>query len=34
VKKKNFQETIPYLVKHTDADTVRHIVALVGLSVT
>jgi len=30
VKKKNFQETIPYLAKHTDADTVSHIVALVG----
>lgn len=34
VKKKNFQETMPYLVKHTDADTVKHIVALVGMSAT
>lgn len=30
VKKKNFREIKPYLAKHTDADTVKHIVALVG----
>lgn len=34
VKKKNFQEIIPYLAKHTDTDTVKHIVALVGMSAT
>lgn len=32
VKKKNFQKIMPYLLKHTDADTVKHIVALVGTS--
>lgn len=32
VKKKNFQETLPYLIKHTDADTVNHIITLVGAS--
>lgn len=30
VKKKNFQATIPYLSKHTDADMVNHIITLVG----
>lgn len=34
VKKKNFQATIPYLRKHTDADTVKQIVALVGMTAT
>lgn len=30
VKKKNFQATIPYLRKHTDADIVNDIITLVG----
>lgn len=34
VKKKNFQKTLPYLIKHTDADTVNHIITLVGASAT
>lgn len=34
VKKKNFQATIPYLRKHTDADMVNHIITLVGTTAT
>ena len=29
VKKKNFQSVIPYLIKHTDAETVEQIMVLV-----
>ena len=34
VKKKNFQATIPYLSKHTDADMVNQIITLVGTTAT
>lgn len=34
VKKKNFQETIPYLMKYADTDTVNHIMKLVNISAT
>ena len=34
VKKKNFQATIPYLSKHTDADMVNQIITLVGTPAT
>ena len=34
VKKKNFQITMPYLIKHTDSETINHIVRLAGISTT
>lgn len=30
VKKKNFQAVVPYLMKHTDVETVRQIIALLA----